>query len=165
MYLLNKQISFPPVEEANKDGLLAIGGDLSTERLLEAYRCGIFPWYDEAEPICWWSPDPRCVLFPSELHISKSMQHIINRKQFIFKINHSFEKTISGCRLARRKGDPGTWIHDELIKAYCKWLEVCMGSELGRYFLEKACSVRFPMPVNLPLLNLCRSCRRMMFNW
>lgn len=120
MYLLNKQITFPPVEEANKDGLLAMGGDLSTERLLEAYRRGIFPWYNEGEPICWWSPDPRCVLVPSELHISKSMQQVINRKQFIFKINHSFEKTIAGCRLTSRKGDPGTWIHDELVEAYCK---------------------------------------------
>ena len=79
MYLLTNEIVFPSVYMADEHGVLAIGGDLSPSRLLEAYRNGIFPWYSEDEPVCWWSPDPRCVLFPGDLHISKSMRSLLNR--------------------------------------------------------------------------------------
>ena len=120
MYLLSNDISFPPVEAADEDGFLAIGGDLSAERLLEAYRNGIFPWYNEDEPICWWSPDPRCVLFPAQLHISKTMQQVIFRKKFSFTINNAFEDVMRGCQTIKRKGESGTWIQEEMIEAYCR---------------------------------------------
>ncbi|MEO6669350.1 MAG: leucyl/phenylalanyl-tRNA--protein transferase [Ferruginibacter sp.] len=118
MHLLNKEIKFPPVSDADEDGFLAIGGDLSSQRLLEAYRNGIFPWYNEDDPICWWSPDPRCVLFPNKLHVSKSMQRVIKEKHFSFTINHCFEKVMRSCKSAQRKGQGGTWIQEEMVEAY-----------------------------------------------
>ncbi len=120
MHILTTEIHFPAVETADADGLLAIGGDLSTERLLEAYRNGIFPWYNEDDPICWWSPDPRFVLYPDQLHISKSMQQIINRGQFEFSTDRAFEKVIRACSTVKRKDTHGTWISEEMINAYCK---------------------------------------------
>ena len=118
MYLVNDQLFFPPVEDADEDGLLAIGGDLSTERLLLAYRSGIFPWYNEDDPICWWSPDPRCVLFPSNIRVSRSMQQVIRRNQYSFTLNNAFEEVMRQCQTTRRAGEYGTWIQDEMIEAY-----------------------------------------------
>ena len=120
MRLLGTDISFPPVEEADEHGLLAIGGDLEPARILEAYRCGIFPWYNEEDPICWWSPDPRFVLFPEKLNVSKTMKQVINRKQFHFTINKAFNKVIHACATAKRKEAGGTWIHGEMEDAYIK---------------------------------------------
>lgn len=120
MFILSTDISFPPVDEADEDGFLAIGGDLSPERLLEAYRHGIFPWYNEDDPICWWSPDPRCVLFPDALHISKSMQRVLNTGQFQFFVNRNFENVMRQCKMIKRKGEQGTWIQQEMIDAYIK---------------------------------------------
>ncbi len=120
MYLLNSKITFPPVDLADEDGFLAIGGDLGMERLLEAYRNGIFPWYNEGEPICWWSPDPRCILYPAALHISKSMQHVIRERAFSFSINEAFDQVIRQCQEVRRKEANGTWIHEEMITAYTR---------------------------------------------
>ncbi len=120
MHILTKNISFPPLETADEDGFLAIGGDLSPERLLEAYRRGIFPWYNEDDPICWWSPDPRCVIFPDRLHISKSMQRILHTDQFQFTVNKAFEQVMKQCSTIKRKGEQGTWIHQEMIDAYTK---------------------------------------------
>ena len=111
---------FPAVEAADEDGLLAIGGTLSTKRLLEAYQKGIFPWYNEDEPVCWWSPDPRCVLFPHQLHISKTMQQVILRNQFSFTMNTAFEEVMRRCQTSNRKGEQGTWIQEEMIEAYCR---------------------------------------------
>ena len=124
MYILTDKLSFPPVESADESGFLAIGGDLSPERLLEAYRRGIFPWYNEDEPICWWSPDPRCVLFPSLLHVSKSMQKIIHSGQFRFTTNTVFEQVMRQCSNIKRKGEAGTWIHQEMIDAYLRLHEM-----------------------------------------
>lgn len=118
MYMLRKEIMFPPVDEADEDGFLAVGGDLSPERLLEAYRNGIFPWYNEHEPICWWSPDPRCILYPHKLHISKSMQKIIREQHFTFTINGDFEKVMRMCKTVKRRNGPGTWIQEEMVEAY-----------------------------------------------
>jgi leucyl/phenylalanyl-tRNA--protein transferase len=118
MYILTKEIRFPSVADADEDGFLAIGGDLSPARLIEAYRNGIFPWYNEDDPICWWSPDPRCVLFPGKLHVSKSMHKIINDKHFTFTTNHCFEKVMQSCKAIERKGQAGTWIQEEMIEAY-----------------------------------------------
>jgi leucyl/phenylalanyl-tRNA--protein transferase len=120
MFVLTKEIIFPPVELADEEGMLAIGGDLSTERLLLAYKNGIFPWYNEDEPICWWCPDPRFVLFPAELKVSKSMQTILNNGNFRFTINKAFDKVITNCKTVTRKEQEGTWIQPEMIDAYTK---------------------------------------------
>ena len=120
MFVLTKEIIFPPVEMADEEGLLAFGGDLSTARLLLAYKKGIFPWYNEDEPICWWCPNPRFVLFPQELKVSKSMQTVLNNGSFRFTINKAFDKVIANCKSITRKGQEGTWIQPEVINAYTK---------------------------------------------
>lgn len=120
MYLLSKEILFPPVIEANEDGLLAIGGDLSVERLELAYRSGIFPWFNEGEPIIWYSPDPRMVLFPKDLKISKSMRQVIRRNDFKVTFNENFAEVISNCKNIYRVGQGGTWITNEMQQAYIK---------------------------------------------
>lgn len=118
VYLLDDTLWFPPVEEAMPDGLLAAGGDLSAERLLLAYSSGIFPWYNEEEIPLWWSPDPRFVLFPEELKVSKSMKQVIKRNEFEFRVNTAFNEVIRNCSLTYRKGQPGTWISKDIIDAY-----------------------------------------------
>jgi leucyl/phenylalanyl-tRNA---protein transferase len=120
MLYLTEKIDFPPVEMADTDGLLAMGGDLSTERLLLAYKSGIFPWYSEGEPICWWSPNPRFVLLPAELKVSKSMQTVLNNGSFRFTINKAFDKVITNCKSIKRKHEDGTWIQQEIIDAYTR---------------------------------------------
>lgn len=120
MFLLNNEFFFPPTEMADEDGLLAIGGDLSTERLLLAYRNGIFPWYNEDEPICWWSPDPRFVLYPTELKISSSMKTVLNNGKFRFTINRAFTQVIQNCKTMTRKDQAGTWISPAMQEAYIR---------------------------------------------
>jgi leucyl/phenylalanyl-tRNA--protein transferase len=120
MYYLSKDLFFPPVTHANDDGILAIGGDLSTERLQLAYNSGIFPWFNEGEPIIWWSPNPRMVLFLDELIVSKSMRNILNRNIFTVTFNQNFRDVISNCQQIKRDGQTGTWITNEMIEAYCK---------------------------------------------
>ena len=117
LFSINKEIIFPPVELAEPDGLLAIGGDLSIERLVLAYRSGIFPWY-EGEHILWWCPDPRFVLFPEELYISKSMQSEFRKGRFRFSTNKAFSEVIRNCKVTRRAGQDSTWITPEVEKAY-----------------------------------------------
>jgi len=118
MFLLSKDLVFPPVNLADKNGLLAIGGDLSAERLLLAYKSGIFPWYNPEEPIIWYSPDPRMVLFPKNLKISKSMKQIIRKNQFRATFNQNFSEVISNCKNSYREGQGGTWITEEMEQAY-----------------------------------------------
>ncbi|HEC30344.1 MAG TPA: leucyl/phenylalanyl-tRNA--protein transferase [Gammaproteobacteria bacterium] len=112
--------SFPDVNLALRepDGLLAIGGDLSQERILSAYRSGIFPWYSEGQPLLWWSPDPRPVLFPEKLKISRSLRKTINRNPFKITLNEAFESVINACSSVRREGQDGTWITDSMIHSY-----------------------------------------------
>ena len=112
--------SFPHPDNALSDpnGLLAIGGDLSPERIVIAYLNGIFPWYSPGEPILWWSPDPRAVLFPEKLHISKSLRKIIRKKVFTSTINQAFEQVIAACAQTPRQAQDGTWISDEMQQAY-----------------------------------------------
>lgn len=117
LHILNNSLWFPPVSEALPDGLLAIGGDLSTERLLLAYENGIFPWYDGDMPM-WWCPDPRFVLFPEELKISKSMRTVLKRNTFTFTINKAFDKVIKNCKEKARTDQDGTWITDAVEAAY-----------------------------------------------
>lgn len=111
---------FPPVHLAEPDGLLAVGGDLSIERLLLAYQNGIFPWY-EGEHILWWCPDPRFVLFPQELKVSKSMQQLLKRNSFEFTINKAFPDVISHCKTIGRRGQDGTWITPAVKEAYIEF--------------------------------------------
>jgi leucyl/phenylalanyl-tRNA--protein transferase len=118
MHLLNNEISFPDPSTADADGLVAIGGDLSVERLLLAYKMGIFPWYNEDEPILWWSPDPRCVLFPDKLKISKSMKPVINKGEFRFTMNRAFKEVVTLCKTINRKDEQGTWINSDIVEAY-----------------------------------------------
>lgn len=118
MYLLNKDLYFPPLDTADEDGLLAIGGDLSTERLLLAYRSGIFPWFNEDEPIYWWSPDPRFVLYPEELKVSSSMKTVLQNGKFRFTTNRAFEQVIQNCKTVSRHGQDGTWISPAMQQAY-----------------------------------------------
>jgi len=120
MHFLTNKIEFPNVTEASADGLLAIGGDLSTARLLQAYNNGIFPWFDTAEPILWWSPDPRFVLFPEDLKVSKSMKQILKKDLFKVTTNQAFKAVIENCAQAKRPEQHGTWITDEMIEAYFK---------------------------------------------
>lgn len=111
-------MTFPSVEQADADGLLAIGGSPSFERLLNAYKNGIFPWYNEGEPSCWYSPDPRFVLFPSRLKVSRSMKPLLKKNEFKFSIDQDFAGVIKNCREVKRNGEPGTWISDEIEEAY-----------------------------------------------
>jgi leucyl/phenylalanyl-tRNA--protein transferase len=118
MFLLTKDLFFPPVDMADAEGLLAIGGDLSPERLLLAYRSGIFPWFNEDEPICWWCPNPRFVLYPTELKVSSSMKTILQNGKYRFTTNRAFEQVIQNCKTVARQGQGGTWISPAMQKAY-----------------------------------------------
>lgn len=114
--------AFPPVEHALQEpnGLIAIGGDLSLSRLLAAYTQGIFPWFSDGEPILWWSPDPRMVLFPDELKISASLQKIIKKQKFELRLNTAFREVITACSSTLRPDQHGTWITQDIIDAYCR---------------------------------------------
>ncbi len=119
IYRLTEQVAFPHPELAEPEGLLAVGGDLSPQRLLLAYSLGIFPWYNEGEPLLWWSPDPRCVLFPDELKISRSLAKLLRRQAFRVTINRSFAAVIDACA-AQRQHREGTWLTAEMREAYCR---------------------------------------------
>ena len=147
MYLLSENLIFPPVHLANEDGLLAIGGDLSPERLGLAYKSGIFPWYNQGEPIIWYSPKSRMVLFPENLKISKSMKQLIRKNEFKITFNQNFSEVISNCKNIFRAADQGgTWITNEMQEAYielhkkgiAKSVEVWLGNELvgGLYGID-----------------------------
>ena len=117
IYKLSKELIFPSPELSEEDGLLAIGGDLSLERLLLAYSNGIFPWYNEGEPILWWCPKPRFIVKPNEVKISKSMKKIIKKKQFNVTFNNDFEGVINNCK-SMRENNEGTWITEDMKNAY-----------------------------------------------
>jgi leucyl/phenylalanyl-tRNA--protein transferase len=146
MYILSKELIFPPVNYANEDGLLAIGGDLSVERLELAYKSGIFPWFNQGEPIIWYSPNPRMVLFPNELKISKSMKQVIRKNEFKVTFNKNFPQVILNCKQIYRAGQGGTWITNEMQQAYialhkkgiAKSVEVWLNNDLvgGLYGID-----------------------------
>jgi len=117
LFALNNELVFPAVHLSEPDGLLAVGGDLSTERLLLAYRSGIFPWY-ESEYILWWSPDPRFVLFPEELRTSKSMRQLIKKSAFEFTIDKAFPEVIHNCKTISRSGQDSTWITEDIRTSF-----------------------------------------------
>ncbi len=118
VYQLIDECIFPPAEHADAEGLLAVGGDLSTDRLLLAYHSGIFPWYAEGQPILWWSPDPRMVLFPKDFKRRKSLRQRINSGFFDVRFDHNFEAVIDNCARMKRAGQEDTWIVDEMKLAY-----------------------------------------------
>lgn len=146
MYIISDVLYFPSVNDATSEGILAVGGDLSSERLLLAYKSGIFPWFNSGEPILWWAPSSRMVLFFENLIISKSMRNILNRNVFKITFNQEFKAVISNCRSIKREEQNGTWISDEMIEAYCnlhklgiaKSVEVWQNEELvgGLYGID-----------------------------
>lgn len=137
MYFLTKALFFPPVSETDEDGILAVGGDLSPERLLLAYQNGIFPWFEDDDPIIWWSPNPRMVLLFDELIISKSMRNILNRKMFKITFNQNFREVISNCKKIKRDGQNGTWITDDMVEAYVKLHELGIAKSVEVWFNEE----------------------------
>lgn len=118
--LLRQYTPFPPLQDAllEPNGLIAIGGDLTAQRLISAYCKGIFPWYSEDEPILWWSPNPRMVLFPDELKIANSLKKVIKQTRFEIRINTAFEQVIRACSKAPRPNQTGTWISEDIVQAY-----------------------------------------------
>lgn len=136
VFRLTDDVIFPPVHLTSDSGILAIGGDLSPARLLEAYRQGIFPWYSENDPICWWSPDPRFVLFLDELRVSRSMKKVLRREIFNITYDHSFTEVIHSCRKPRRK-QKGTWITDEMLEAYCALHQLGFAHSAETWYGEK----------------------------
>lgn len=143
---LTEKIAFPPYENTSREGIIALGGDLSVERLIFAYKKGIFPWFSEGDPIVWYCPKKRMVLFPDELNISKSMKKVIQKNQFHITENRAFEEVIRQCKMIRRKDELGTWITDEMEQAYihlhkigvAKSIEVWLDNQLvgGLYGME-----------------------------
>lgn len=120
VFRLPDQMIFPDPELSRRDGLLAVGGDLSPERLVLAYRMGIFPWYADGEPILWWSPDPRLVLYPDELHVSRSLEKILKQGRYHVTLDRDFAAVIAACAESPRENQPGTWITGDMKAAYCR---------------------------------------------
>lgn len=118
LFFLGDRLEFPPVEMANEDGLLAVGGDLSPERLLMAYKSGVFPWFNDDALILWWSPNPRMVLYPKEVKVSKSMRKVLREGHFNLTQNTCFERILDHCAQVERKGQEGTWITPKMKTAY-----------------------------------------------
>lgn len=119
VFLLSKRVEFPSPHRARQDGLLAVGGDLSQERLLLAYQMGIFPWYAEGDPIIWWSPDPRLVIYPDEFQVSRSLRKLLRQQKFHITFDRAFHDVIIACATVRLNNGEGTWITDEMATAYC----------------------------------------------
>lgn len=120
IFRLSEKISFPPPHFAEPEGLLAVGGDLSEKRILQAYQMGIFPWFTEEEPILWWSPDPRLLLYPSGVHVSRRLNRTIRGRAFKVTCDTAFDRVISACASVRAKKYQGTWIGEKMIEAYCR---------------------------------------------
>jgi leucyl/phenylalanyl-tRNA--protein transferase len=174
IFRLDERIVFPDTSLADEDGLLAIGGDLSVERLLLAYQNGIFPWYSVETPILWYSPHERFVLFPDELKISKSMKQVLRSGRFSITYNQCFEQVIEACSVAKREGQDGTWITDDMKAAYTRlrlegyahsvevWENNVLvgglyGVEVGSVFCGESMFSRVSNASKVALVNLCQS--------
>jgi len=120
VYRLIEELVFPPPADAEPNGLLAVGGDLSSDRLLLGYRCGVFPWYSRGQPILWWSPDPRAVIELDDFHVSRRLRQKLRQRKFNVTFDHAFEQVIHSCARVRRKGQKGTWITAEMMEAYIR---------------------------------------------
>lgn len=173
---------FPPVDTAliEPNGLLAAGGDLSPQRLLAAYCKGIFPWFNEEDPILWWSPDPRMVLFPDELKVSRSLRKVLKRAQYEIRTDYNFMQVMQACA-APRKGQPGTWIHPEMVAAYTALHEMGLahsvetwvgdqlvgglyGVALGKVFFGESMFSRVPDASKIAFVYLARQLKDWNFN-
>lgn len=137
LHILDEELSFPHPSHADKDGLLAIGGDLSADRLLTAYSNGIFPWFDENSPILWWSPDPRMILIPGEFKKSKSLAQSIRRKNFEVRFDEDFRGVINYCAVIGSREEEGTWITPEMIDAYTRLHELGYAHSVETYIDDK----------------------------
>jgi leucyl/phenylalanyl-tRNA--protein transferase len=124
MHFLTKDLYFPPVEEASYEGVLAVGGDLSVDRLLLAYRNGIFPWFNEDEPILWWAPSERMVVVPMIYKVPRSMRNVLNQNKFEITFNKAFKEVIHHCQQIERTGQEGTWITNDIVSSYTKLHEL-----------------------------------------
>jgi leucyl/phenylalanyl-tRNA--protein transferase len=133
LYLLDNRLLFPPPERA-EDGLVAVGGDLRPERLLLAYRMGIFPWYHEGLPILWHSPDPRCVIPTDQVHVSRSLSRVLRQREYEVHYDLAFARVIRACKQAERPGQDGTWITDEMEEAYVTLHELGYAHSIESYF-------------------------------
>lgn len=177
--LLTPHAAFPPLESAldEPNGLLAAGGDLSPERILTAYRAGIFPWFNEDDPILWWSPNPRMVLFPNELKISRSLKKTLRNKSYEIRVDNAFSQVMYACA-APRKDQLGTWIHPEMVKAYTTlhemgfahsietWMDGELvgglyGLALGKIFFGESMFSRQPNVSKIALVHLVKQLK----NW
>jgi len=166
-------MAFPPSDHANPDGLLAIGGKLSEDWLLMAYQNGIFPWFSEGDPIMWWSPDPRFVLKPQNIKVSKSMRPYLNSEKYIFKLDSDFEQVIEKCSIIPRQGQNGTWITTHMKEAYValhnlgmahsaevwegdKLIGGLYGVSIGRMFFGESMFSEKPNASKLALIRFCK---------
>jgi leucyl/phenylalanyl-tRNA--protein transferase len=120
MYWIKNELYFPPVESSNEEGILAIGGDLSVERLILAYNSGIFPWFNELDPVIWWSPMQRMVVDPKNYKVKKSLRNLINQQKFKVTFNQNFSEVIRSCKNVSRRNQEGTWITDDMVKSFDK---------------------------------------------
>jgi leucyl/phenylalanyl-tRNA--protein transferase len=178
---LTDEDDFPPVECAlpEPNGLLAAGGGLATGRLLGAYRRGIFPWYSSGQPVLWWSPDPRMVLFPSELHTPRSLAKRLRRRDYEIRVDTAFAEVMQACAMPRN-GDAGTWITPEMISAYCElhrlghahsvetWISGELagglyGMALGRAFFGESMFARTADASKIAFVHLVRQLERWQF--
>ena len=181
VFLLSDTIEFPTPHLASEDGLLAVGGDLSQERLLLAYRMGIFPWFSNNEPILWWSPDPRLVLYPHEIKISKTLRKIIKKDVFSVTMDIAFNEVINQCAQVRLKKNQGTWIVKDMIDAYCNLhesgfahsVEVWQGGDLagglygvslGKCFFGESMFTRVSNASNIGLVKLLEHLKKLSFD-
>jgi leucyl/phenylalanyl-tRNA--protein transferase len=146
--LLKDQILFPDPALADEDGLLAVGGDLSIPRLLLAYQNGIFPWFSEDDPICWYAPHERCVIYPDHLKISKSMAKVMSKNTFKITFNQSFEEVILNCANVERRDQPGTWITIEMQKAYIGLHKSGFAKSIEIWFEDKLVGGLYGVEIN-----------------
>lgn len=174
VFRLNRSLTFPDPSLADKDGWLAVGGDLSPERLILAYRKGIFPWFSDGDPICWYSPHQRYVIMCEEVHISRSMQSLIKAGKYHVTEDKAFREVIAHCARIERKGQNGTWITADMQAAYIRlyemgtahsvevWHGECLiggiyGVVIGRVFCGESMFSLLPSASKLALIHLCRS--------
>lgn len=180
VFQLSSKIGFPPPHFAESEGLLAIGGDLGEERLLLAYRMGIFPWYSEDDPIIWWSPDPRLVLYPAELRVTRRLARVMRRGEFQVTMDRAFGEVIRECGRTRRENGEGTWLVDEMVEAYERlyrsgfahsvecWKDGVLagglyGVSLGRAFFGESMFMRVSNASKVAFVSLVRQLERWKF--
>jgi leucyl/phenylalanyl-tRNA---protein transferase len=182
VFRLGKSLAFPPVDLAEPEGILAVGGDLTPRRLQRAYEHGIFPWYSEGEPIQWWAPDPRGLIFPAAVRVSASMARILRQARFQVTFDRDFTAVIAACQKIDRRGQPGTWITPDMQAAYCRMHDLGLGHSVecwrdgqlagglyglsfGRAFFGESMFSRQPNASKAALITLCREVERWGFHF